>query len=61
MMRAPVVHASFYDLSFVSLESEPALETIYELIEDIFLFIGIILGDEDCTTAIGLHVLHDCG
>ena len=61
MVGAPVIRASLFDLCFVSLDSVTALETINEFIIDHFLFLGVSLGDEDCTTALGLHVLHDCG
>ena len=61
MVRAPVVCASLYDLGFFSLESAPALENIDEFIVGRFIFIGVSLGDEECTTSLGLHVLHDCG
>ena len=61
MVGAPVICASIYNLGFSSLDSVPALDTIDELIVGSFLFICVSLGDEDCTAALGLHVLHDCG
>ena len=61
MVGAPVIRASLFYLVFVSLDSVPALETMNEFIVDRFLFLGVSLGDEDCTAALGLHVLHDCG
>ena len=61
MVGSPVICASHYDICFVSLDSAPLLETIDEFIIGHFLFIGVILGDEDCTAALGIHVLHECG
>ena len=61
MVGASVIRASLYDLGFVSLDSAPALDTIDEFIVGSFLFIGVSPGDEDCTAALGLHVIRDCG
>ena len=61
MVGVPVIRVSLYDLGFVSLDSAPELETINEFIVVRFLFMGVNLGYEYCTTALGLHILHYCG
>ena len=61
MVGTPVIRASLYDLGFVSLDSAPPLDTIDEFIVGHFLFICVSPGDEDCTAALGIHVLHECG